>query len=155
MQCRGAVQRRCHLEPHPGCAPHHAAEKTQVQLARLCSTLAHLHGHPSGTQPGKALARYQGVGVFQAGHDLANACGNQRIATRPGAPLVGAGLQGDPGCGPLHVMPLPRSVAQGHHLGVRAAGLLGKAFTQHLPIGRGDHAAYTGVGVGKKKRLGG
>ena len=34
-------------------------------------TLAHLHGHPSGTQPGKALARDQGVGIFQAGHDLA------------------------------------------------------------------------------------
>ena len=155
MQCRGAVQRRCHLEPHPGCAPHHAAEKTQVQLARLCSTLAHLHGHPSGTQPGKALARDQGVGIFQAGHDLANACGNQRITTWPGAPLVSARLQRDPGRGTSYIVAPCFGITQRHHLGMRATSLLGKSFTQHLPIGRGDDAAYTGVGVGKKKRLGG
>jgi hypothetical protein len=52
-------------------------------------------------------------------------------------------------------MPLPRSIAQGHYLGVRAASLLGKAFAQHLPVRRGDDATHTGVGVGKKKRLGG
>jgi hypothetical protein len=56
---------------------------------------------------------------------------------------------------PRTLLPLPRSITQRHHLGMRAASLLGKAFTQHLPIGRGDDAAYTRVGVGKKKRLGG
>jgi hypothetical protein len=38
---------------------------------------------------------------------------------------------------------------------MRTASLLGKTFTQHLPIGRGDDTTYTWVGVGKKKRLGG
>ena len=75
--------------------------------------------------------------------------------SRPRAPLVGAGLQRDIGSRAAYIQPRPRRIAQRHHLGMRAARLLGKALTQHPTIRRGDDATHAGVGAGKKKRLGG
>ena len=75
--------------------------------------------------------------------------------SRPRAPLVGAGLQRDIGSRAAYIQPRPRRIAQRHHLGMRAARLLGEALHQHPTIRRRDHAADARVGAGKKKRLGG
>ena len=68
---------------------------------------------------------------------------------------MGAGLQRHIRRGPAHIAPRRRRITQRHHLGVRPARLLREALTQHMTIRRGDDAAHAGVGVGKKKRLGG
>jgi len=43
-----------------------------------------------------------------------------------------------------------RGIAQGHDLGVGAAGRLGVALADGLAVGCEEDAAYRGVGVGKR-----
>ena len=95
-QGRVAVQRRRRLQAHPRCFAHHAAEKPDVQLPRRYRQWVvhcqHLHLYACRTQPRKALAAHQRVGVGYGRHHFGDACGHQRVAARAGAAVVGAGL---------------------------------------------------------------
>ena len=96
------VQRGGHFHAGPRAA--HASmrlHKSDVQLARLnrdgvdrgpgfrCCT-------PAAAKRCRPCPATCGLGVGQGGHHPADACCGQRVATRAGAPLVGAGLQGSP-----------------------------------------------------------
>ena len=153
QQCRGAVQRCRRLEANPGCATDHATEESDIELARLGRTRADFYFDARSAQPRKALAGNQRIGVCNRRHHLGNARRRQRIAARPRAPLVCAGLQGDISCCAAHILPGSRRIAQRHDFGVRAAGLLGRALADYPAIRCHQHAAHAGVGVGKKKRL--
>ena len=78
---------------------------------------------------------------------------DERIATRPGAALVGAGLQRDIGGGTHCRVAAGLRVAQGHDLGMRITGLLGAALAYDLALVAHQHAAYARIGVGNMQRL--
>ena len=63
--------------------------------------------------------------------------------------MVSAWLQGDPGRGTAKPLCVPGSFGrpQGHHLGVRPAGLLRATDPQHVPVVRAYDAAHAGVGI--------
>ncbi len=61
--------------------------------------------------------------------------------------MVGTGLERHPGRGATHIVPLRTGVAQGHHLGVRAARLLRVPLAEDAPVGGADDAPDPGVGV--------
>ena len=56
--------------------------------------------------------------------------------------------------GLLTVLGLQAGGRQRGHLGMRAAGLLGKTLAKHGAVAAGDHAAHARIRVGKTKRLG-
>jgi len=146
FQCRLAVQRGSHLHAHPRRAPHHAAEKTDVEFARFGGTRADLDLNAGSTQPFETLAADAWIGVGERGHHFFDAGRDQRITARAGAALVGAGLQSHIGGGACHTVAAGLRIAQGHDLGVRTAGALGGTGTQQLAVGRNDDAANTWVG---------
>ena len=152
-----AVNRGGDLHAHPGQTTLHAAEKTDVELARfdgqwiVCGQQLDLH--TGGLKPCQALACDLGVGVAHGRDHLADACGGQRIAARAGAALVGTGFERDPGGGAAHVVAAGCGIAQGHDFGMRATRALGVAFAQHGAVGGGDDAAHAGVGRGQPQGL--
>ena len=60
--------------------------------------------------------------------------------------MVRAGLQRHIGRGSTHIVAFGCSIAQSHHLGVRATGLLGKALADDALRSIDDHAANARVG---------
>ena len=104
-----------HWQANPGCATDHAAEEADIELARLGRTRADFYLNARSAQPRKALAGNQRIGVCNRRHHLGNARRRQRIAARPRAPLVGAGLKRDISDGATHILSGRRSVAQRHH----------------------------------------
>lgn len=93
----GAVQRGGDFQPHPGRFAHHAAEKADVQLTRFLRAGAGFDFDARSAQPRKALARHQRIRVGDGRDDFFDARRDQRVAARPGAAVVRAGLQRDPG----------------------------------------------------------
>ena len=155
------VYRGSCFEAHPGRAAQHAAEKPDVQFpcgrspvaqSRVVAFAGNLHRHTGRVQARKALPRHQRVRVGQGGDHAADACVYQGIATRPGAPVVAAGLERHIGGGTSGAMAQRLGVAQGHHFRVRATGLLGAAFAYHLAGWVDQHAAHARVGVGPQQR---
>ena len=65
---------------------------------------------------------------------------------------MGTGLEADPGRSCEKRSSVLGGLAQGHHLGMRAAGLLGKAFTGEPTLRIVQHAADAGVGFGQADR---
>ena len=103
---------------------------------------------------GGAQARQAGAidlreGVGQGDDDPGQAGGDERVAARRRAPVVGAGLQRDPGRGARCRLALRLRIAQRHHLGVGAAGLLRGAPAQHAAVCMADDTAHAGVGFGQ------
>ena len=87
------------------------------------------------------------------GEHLADACSDQRVATRAGAAVVRTRLQRDVGGGTLYAVALGLCVLQRHDLGVRAACALGVALAQYLASVVCDKAADAGVGGGEVEAL--
>ena len=79
-----------------------------------------------------------------AGQDVRGA--TAYVTLEPCAPLVRAGFQSDISRGAAYILPGSRRIAQRHDFGVRAAGLLGRALADDLPIRRHQHAAHARVG---------
>jgi hypothetical protein len=82
----------------------------------------------------------------------ANAGRDQRVAARAGAAVVRAGLERDVRRRALDRAALRRGVAQRHHLGMRAAGLLRVALAQHAAFSVAQHAAHARVRIGQQQR---
>jgi hypothetical protein len=74
---------------------------------------------------------------------------DQSVTTRRRAAVVGTGFQRHVGRGAFDGFTASLRIAQGHDFGMRAPGLLGVALSDHLTVGRGEDAAYAGVGVGQ------
>jgi len=153
------VDGRSDLHAHPGQTTLHAPEKADVQFAGLDGLRVlygqNLHLDASRPQACQALTGHFGVGIGHRRHDTSDACRSQCVAAGPGAALVGAGLQRDPGGGAAHVMAALGGIAQRHDFGVRAAGALGVAFAQHGAIQGRDDATHTGVGRSQPQGLAG
>ena len=82
------------------------------------------------------------------GEHLADACSDQRVATRAGAAVVRTRLQRDVGGDIRDRVALPR-ITQRHDFGVWAASALGVAPAQQLAVAVGDDAAVAGVEGGE------
>ena len=93
------------------------------------------------------------IGVGHGRNHTGDACRSQRVATRPGAALVGAGLKGHPGGRALHAVTALRCIAQSHDFGMRPTRPLGVSFAQERAIWLGNHAAHARVGRGQPQRL--
>jgi hypothetical protein len=104
-------------------------------------------------QQGHALAGHQRVRVKQ-GHDHPRqAMGHEGLGAGRRAAMVRAGLQRDKSGAATHVQAPGLGIAQGHHLGVRPACLLGVALPCHQAVGTQQHATHAGIGVGQAERL--
>ena len=147
-----AVERDRGLEAQPGATALHARDEADVELARLGFEHAGLHGDAGGAQAGEALAGDERVRVAHRSDDAAHTGRDQGVGTRRRAPVVRARLEADVDGGPGHAGAARGSVAQGHDLGVRAAGFLRVAAADHLAAGTDDDAADSRVGLGKTDR---
>ena len=148
-----AVERHCRLQPDPGPLPLHAREETDVQLARRIGLRAAVDDDAGRAQACRALAGHQRVRVFDGHHDAGHTGIDQGVAARRRAAVVRAGLQRDDDGGALCAFAMLGRVAQGHHLGVRPAGLLRVATADHAAVGRHDDAADPRVRLGQPDRL--
>jgi len=83
------------------------------------------------------------------GDHLADACSDQRVATRAGAAVVRTRLQRDVGGDIRDRVALRLRITQRHDFGVWAASALGVAPAQQLAVAVGDDAADAGVGGGE------
>ena len=144
-----AVQGSRHLHAQPGRLAHHPAEKADIEFARFGGPGANGDVYARGPEPREALAAHQGVGVGQGGDDLADPGAGQGVAAGAGAAVVRAGLQCHIGDGSGDRMAFGLRIAQGHDFRMGLAGLLGVAFAQDPPVGRNDHAAHAGIGLGQ------
>ena len=156
VQRRRTVQRHSRLEPDPRLLAHHAAEKTDIQFSRLRAARSRVDFDidASRAQSRKAIARHARIRIGNSAHHLADASRNQRIAARPRAALVRAGLERDIGRRAAHIRATRRRIAQRHHLGMRAARLLREATAQlATAVGAHDHAADARVRVRDEQRI--
>jgi len=145
-QRRRAVERGRGFHAHPGRAAHHAAEEADVEFARFGGARSDLNLDTSSAQAFKALTRHQRIGVGDRRHDATDARGDQRVAARAGAAVVGAGFQGDIGRGACDRTTSGCCIAEGHHLGVRAADRLRVAGAEHGALRVCQNAADRRVG---------
>ena len=112
---------------------------------------AMLGNHARRRQPRQTAPGHQRIGVGHCRHHAADASGNQRVGARRGAAVVAAWLQRHIGGG---AGGLGAGFGQRVHFGVRLTGAAVPAAAHQLAIAH-QHAAHAGVGVRKKKRLGG
>lgn len=151
----GSIQRGGHLHPHPRCFAHHAAEEADVELEGFLRSVAHRDLNTCGFQTGKALSRYEWIRVGERSNHFCDSSCNQSVAAWACAPVVRARLQCHIGGCPLQVMPASLRITQGHDFCVGPSSTLCRSFAHYFASPRGDDAPYAGIGVGKKKRLGG
>ena len=125
-----AVQGSRDLHAQPGRLAHHPAEEAEVEFARFGGAGADLDLDAGGAQPREALAGHQRVGVWQGGHDLADAGAGQGVAAGAGAAVVGAGLQRHIGGGAVTAWPRAAASRKAMISACGLAGLLGAALAQ-------------------------
>ncbi len=92
---------------------------------------AGLDDDAGGGEPRRALPGDQRIRIAHGDDDAADAGGDQRVGAGRRAAVVRARLERDVDGRAAHVVAARRRVAQGHDLGVRAAGLLRVAAAEH------------------------
>ena len=99
------------------------------------------------------LAGDERIRIAHRHHHPADAGGDERIGAGWRAAVVRAGLEADDDGGAAYIDTAARGVAQRHHLGVRAARLLGVAAADDAAAAIDDDAADARIGIGEAHRL--
>ena len=115
----------------------------------------HLNVNTGCAKPRKALAADLGVGVFYGRNYFANSGVDERVATRPSAPVVRTGFKRDISGRALGCVAVGECVLQGHDFCVGPACGLGEALANGLALRVDQNATDAWVGRTEPQGLGG